>query len=143
MAVKIRLKRAGSRHKPFYKIIVTDSRSARDGASIEALGYYNPLSKPETIEIDEDRYSHWISVGASASEPVETLLRRKRRMAAGGPASDEGAEVVVEEPVAEEAEEAKGEAEAEAAAEPSGKTDEAAGADEGKNASAQEEGGKQ
>lgn len=143
MGVRIRLKRAGSRHRPFYKIIVTDSRSARDGASIEALGFYNPLSKPETIEIDEDRYSHWLSVGASASEPVETLVRRKRRMAAGEPVADEGAEVIVEEPVAEEAEEVKGAAEAKAAAEPSAETDKAAGADEGKDASAQEEGEKQ
>lgn len=83
MAVRIRLKRAGSRHQPFYKIIVADSRSPRDGADIESLGYYDPLKRPEDIKVDEDRYKHWLSVGASASESVETLVRRLRRRAAG------------------------------------------------------------
>jgi small subunit ribosomal protein S16 len=85
LAVRIRLKRAGSRHRPFYKIIVADSRSARDGADIESLGYYDPLKHPEDIKVDEDRYNHWLSVGASASESVETLFRRLKRRAAGEP----------------------------------------------------------
>ena len=83
MSVKIRLKRAGSKHRPFYKIIVADSRGPRDGSTIEALGYYDPLKEPEDIRIDEERYSHWLSVGASASEPVETLLRRMKKRTAG------------------------------------------------------------
>jgi small subunit ribosomal protein S16 len=83
LAVRIRLKRAGSRHRPFYKIIVADSRSARDGADIESLGYYDPLKHPEDIKVDEDRYNYWLSVGASASESVETLFLRLKRRAAG------------------------------------------------------------
>jgi small subunit ribosomal protein S16 len=83
LSVRIRLKRAGSTHKPFYKIIVADSRSPRDGRAIEALGYYDPLKKPEIVQIDEARYNHWLSVGASASEVVETLVKRMKKRAAG------------------------------------------------------------
>jgi small subunit ribosomal protein S16 len=83
LSVRIRLKRAGSTHKPFYKIIVADSRGPRDGRAIEELGHYDPLKKPEVVKIDEERYKHWLSVGASASEPVETLVKRMQRRAAG------------------------------------------------------------
>ena len=79
MSVRIRLKRAGSRHRPFYRIVVADSRSARDGREIEALGHYNPVAKPEVIEIDEDRLSHWLSKGAGMSESVDALVRRRKR----------------------------------------------------------------
>ena len=106
MAVRIRLKRAGSRHRPFYKIIVADSRNPRDGAAIESLGYYNPLTHPETVEINEERYGHWISVGASASEPVETLLRRMKRRAAAVETPEELAEPILRAQVVEA--EAKG-----------------------------------
>jgi small subunit ribosomal protein S16 len=84
LSVRIRLRRAGGRHRPFYKIIVSDSRGPRDGADIESLGYYDPLKHPENIRVDEDRYNHWLSVGASASESVVTLLRRLKKRAAGG-----------------------------------------------------------
>jgi len=85
LSVRIRLKRAGSRHRPFYRIVVADSRSARDGREIEALGHYNPVAKPEVIELDEDRLNHWVSKGAGMSESVDALVRRrKRRLERGG-----------------------------------------------------------
>lgn len=117
MAVRIRLKRAGSRHKPFYKIIVTDSRRPRDGAAIESLGFYNPLSHPEKVEVNEERYDHWISVGARASEPVETLLRRLKRRAASGETPEESVKPLIETPIAE-ADSAEGQE-----IEPQGETD--------------------
>ncbi len=129
MAVRIRLKRAGSRHRPFYKIIVVDSRSPRDGAAIESLGYYDPLKKPEELSIDEERYNHWVSVGASASEPVETLVARMKRRAAGL-AVPEPEPVVEEKPAAEAAPEAEAAAEPEADKAGSGESEAAPAGDE-------------
>jgi len=88
LAVRIRLKRAGSTHRPFYKIVVADSRSSRDGRVIEALGHYDPVKKPEVMEVNEDRLSHWLSKGASMSESVESLVRRMKRRAERGDAFD-------------------------------------------------------
>jgi len=102
VAVRIRLKRAGSRHRPFYKIIVTDSRSPRDGAAIESLGYYNPLTRPEEVRIDVERYDHWISMGASASEPVQSLLKKMKRRAAGEETPEERGKALLEEPIEED-----------------------------------------
>jgi small subunit ribosomal protein S16 len=125
LSVRIRLKRAGSTHRPFYKIIVADSRSPRDGRAIEALGFYDPLKKPEVVQIDEERYNHWLSVGASASEPVETLFKRMKKRAAG--IEIPGDEQALKEPIeADEPEAPKAEAAPDAEAAPEAAKAEAA-----------------
>jgi small subunit ribosomal protein S16 len=72
--VKLRLKRRGRTHYPFYDIIAIDSRVRRDGASIEKIGYYDPHTKPSTIKIDPDRAIHWLDVGAQPTEIVRNLF---------------------------------------------------------------------
>lgn len=74
--VRIRLTRMGKRHRPFYRIIVVDSRKRRDGAYIDSLGYYNPLKEPADVNIDFDRAVDWIMKGAQPSETVSRLLRK-------------------------------------------------------------------
>ncbi len=69
----VRLTRMGRKKKPFYRIVVTDSRKRRDSGWIEAIGYYNPLSEPETIKIDMDRLNYWKSVGAKISDRVAKI----------------------------------------------------------------------
>ncbi len=69
----IRLTRMGRKKKPFYRIVVTDSRKRRDSGWIESIGYYSPLSKPATIKIDAERLTYWKSVGAKMSERVSKL----------------------------------------------------------------------
>ncbi len=76
MAVKIRLKRMGSKKKPFYRIISTDSRNPRDGRFIETLGYYNPLTDPVQIKIDEDGVFKWLERGAIPTTSAESILRQ-------------------------------------------------------------------
>ncbi len=75
--VKIRLRRKGRIHKPFYDIVVVDSRKRRDGAFIERLGYYNPHTHPSTIEVDPDKTIHWLDVGAQPTHIVSKLLSYK------------------------------------------------------------------
>lgn len=72
----IRLQRAGSKNRPFYRVVVTESRSAREGRFVEVLGSYNPRTKPETLNIDRDRLAHWLKAGAKASDTVRTLVDR-------------------------------------------------------------------
>ena len=74
--VKIRLKRQGQKHRPFYRIVVAKAESGRNGASIENLGTYNPLVKPAEIKIDSERALHWLSVGAQPTETVTYLLKK-------------------------------------------------------------------
>jgi small subunit ribosomal protein S16 len=74
--VAIRLTRTGSKKKPFYRIIVTDARTARDSSYVEVLGYYNPRTTPETFELKRERYEHWLKSGAVASDTVRTLIAR-------------------------------------------------------------------
>ena len=74
MAVKIRLKRMGSNKKPFYRIVVADSRSPRDGKFIEEIGYYNPVSQPKQVKINDEKAVKWLSNGAQPTDTVETLL---------------------------------------------------------------------
>jgi len=76
--VRIRLRRMGAKKKPFYRIVVSDQRNARDGRFIETIGTYNPLTEPPTIEIKADRAAHWLSHGAQASDAVAQLLKRQR-----------------------------------------------------------------
>lgn len=74
MAVKIRLKRMGAKKSPFYRIVVADSRSPRDGRSIETVGYYNPLTVPATVNIDEEKALKWLANGAKPSDTVRNLF---------------------------------------------------------------------
>lgn len=74
--VKIRLKRMGAHKKPFYRIVVADSRSARDGRFIEEIGYYNPLTDPADVKIDGEKARKWLSVGAQATDTVKALLKK-------------------------------------------------------------------
>lgn len=76
MAVKIRLKRMGAKKAPFYRIVVSDSRSPRDGRFIEEIGTYNPLKDPEEIVVDKERAAYWIGCGAQPSDTVRALLKK-------------------------------------------------------------------
>ena len=76
MAVKIRLKRMGAHKKPFYRVVVADSRSPRDGKFIEEIGFYNPLTDPEDIKIDGELAKKWISNGAQPTDTVKSLFRK-------------------------------------------------------------------
>ena len=69
----VRLTRMGRKKKPFYRVVVTDSRKRRDSGWIESIGYYNPLTEPETIKIDMDRLNYWKSVGAKISDRVTKI----------------------------------------------------------------------
>lgn len=75
MAVKIRLKRMGAKKSPFYRIVVADSRSPRDGRFIEEIGYYNPLTEPKTVKFDNEKAISWIKNGAKPTDTVERLFR--------------------------------------------------------------------
>lgn len=75
--IKLRLRRMGSKRRPSYRVVVTDSRSPRDGRFIETLGYYDPLTDPATIRIDNDRARHWLGVGAQPTDTVRDILRRE------------------------------------------------------------------
>ena len=74
MAVKIKLKRMGKIHAPYYRIIVADARTKRDGRAIEEIGKYHPKSEPSFIEVDSVRAQHWLSVGAQPTDPVRKIL---------------------------------------------------------------------
>ena len=77
MAVKIRLQRKGRKKRPFYHIVVADSRAPRDGRFIERLGSYNPMTKPATIELDRDKAFSWIEKGAQPTDTARAILRFK------------------------------------------------------------------
>jgi small subunit ribosomal protein S16 len=76
MAVKMRLKRLGAKKAPFYRVIVADSRSPRDGRFIDEIGYYNPLTTPAEIKLDADKAKKWIQNGAQPTETVKALLKK-------------------------------------------------------------------
>jgi small subunit ribosomal protein S16 len=96
--VRIRLRRIGAKRQPSYRIVVADSEAPRDGNFIERIGFYNPRTEPDTIEISEDRALYWLNVGAQPSASVQRLLtrcgtwERFRRLKAG-----EALEVLLEE----------------------------------------------
>lgn len=75
MAVKIKLKRTGKVHLPQYRIVIADSRSARNGRSIEEIGFYYPKEEPSRIEVKSDRVQYWLGVGAQPTEPVVAILK--------------------------------------------------------------------
>ena len=76
MAVKIRLKRLGSKKNPFYRVVVADERSPRDGRFIEEIGYYNPLTNPVDIKIDAEKATKWLNNGAQTTETVRSILKK-------------------------------------------------------------------
>lgn len=76
MSVVIRMKRAGAKKRPFYRVVVADSRAARDGRYIEQLGYYDPLTDPAKFQIDAVKFEQWIRKGAKPSESVEVMMAK-------------------------------------------------------------------
>ena len=74
MAVRIRLQRFGRKHRPFYRVVVADSRTRRDGKFIERLGHYNPVAEPAEITVNEERALYWLQVGAQPSDTVKSIL---------------------------------------------------------------------
>ena len=76
MAVKIRLKRLGAKKSPFYRVVVADERSPRDGKFIEEIGYYNPLTNPVDIKIDTEKAAKWLKNGAQPTDTVRALLKK-------------------------------------------------------------------
>lgn len=77
MSVKIRLKRMGSKKRPFYRIVVADSRSPRDGRFIETVGTYNPLTEPEQVTLKEEAIMNWLRNGAQPSDTVRNILSKQ------------------------------------------------------------------
>lgn len=77
MAVKIRLARHGAKKRPFYRVVVTDSESPRDGRFIETVGTYNPLQDPAEVSLKEERVKYWLGQGALPSDTVRSLLKRE------------------------------------------------------------------
>lgn len=77
VAVKMRLKRMGAKKRPFYRIVVADSRAPRDGKFIEEIGYYNPIETPAVVKIDEEKAQNWLNKGAIPTDTVRDLLSRQ------------------------------------------------------------------
>src|SRR6187455_903030 len=84
----IRLRRTGSKKRSYFRVVVTDSRAARDSSFVEVLGFYNPRTTPETLKLDRERLNHWLKAGALASDTVRTLVSRMPEVQAetGAPA---------------------------------------------------------
>ena len=76
MAVKIRLRRMGAKKAPFYRVVVADSRSPRDGRFIDEIGYYNPMTEPADIKIDAEKAKKWIANGAQPTETAKSVLKK-------------------------------------------------------------------
>ena len=74
--VAIRLRRAGSKKRPFFRVVVTDSRAARDSSFVEILGHYNPRTKPALVDVNKERIDYWVKQGAQPSDTVRTLMAR-------------------------------------------------------------------
>jgi small subunit ribosomal protein S16 len=72
----IRLRRAGSKKRPFFRVVVADARAARDSSFVEILGHYNPRTKPALVDVKKDRVDYWLSKGAQPSDSVRTLMAR-------------------------------------------------------------------
>ncbi len=85
----IRMRRMGSKKRPYFRLVVTESRAARDSRFVEVVGYYDPRTRPETVTVNRDRLQHWLAHGAQPSDTVRTLLARhplSKAPAAGSPA---------------------------------------------------------
>ena len=88
--LSIRLRRTGSKKRPFFRVVVSEARSKKEGEFIEVLGFYNPRTKPAVVEINKERITHWIAKGARPSDSVRTLLSKhltRDRAVAATPAS--------------------------------------------------------
>ena len=126
MSVKIRLRRMGAKGRPFYRVVIADSRRARNGRFIEAIGTYDPNTDPATIKIDEEKALLWMGRGAQATDTTQALLKKQGIVAKFLASKGQGVEAVVETPapveekkkaeVAEEAPTAEAVVEAPAAA---------------------------
>jgi small subunit ribosomal protein S16 len=107
MAVSIRLRREGARNSPYYKVVVADSRSPRDGKFIEILGTYDPKKPDHNSALKLDRIDHWISKGAQPSDTVRSLIKKNKKQAAKAPAEaaapESSADAAAPESPAEEA----------------------------------------
>jgi small subunit ribosomal protein S16 len=79
MAVKLRLTRAGSKKRPFYHIVAMNSGTRRDGQPLEYLGYYNPMTNPAEVQLDQDKINKWIALGAEPTDTVRSLLKQVRK----------------------------------------------------------------
>lgn len=90
MAVKLRLKRGGSKQRPFYRIVAADSRSPRDGRFIDSIGTYNPIPAEYEVSIDEEKAMYWLSNGAQPTDTVRNLLSEKGIMAKYAESKKEG-----------------------------------------------------
>ena len=75
--VTIRMRRHGAKKSPFYRLVVIDSHSARDGRALEVVGHYDPKTQPETLRVDRERIEHWVGRGAQLSDTVRSLLARQ------------------------------------------------------------------
>lgn len=76
MAVKLRLTRTGSKKRPFYRIVAIDSAARRDGRPLEYLGWYNPMTNPAKIEVDNEKVKKWLALGAEPTDTVRSLLQK-------------------------------------------------------------------
>lgn len=111
--VRIRLSRAGRRNAPSYRIVVTDKRAKRDGKFIELIGHYNPVEDAKNVVIKQDRYDHWVSVGAQPSDAIVKLLAGSYEFKAYNPNAKEETVEEEAETTEEKAEEPKEEVAAE------------------------------
>jgi small subunit ribosomal protein S16 len=98
MAVSIRLRREGARNRPYYKVVVADSRSPRDGKFIEMLGTYDPKKPDHNSTLKLDRIDHWISQGAQPSDTVRSLIKKNKKQSATTPAETAAPAPVADEP---------------------------------------------
>ena len=83
----IRMRRVGAKKRPFFRVVVTEQRTARDGAFVEILGHYYPRTRPARVEIDRERVNYWIERGARPSDTVRTLIARHLSAPAAAPAA--------------------------------------------------------
>ena len=90
--VAIRLRRAGSKKRPFFRVVVIDSRKSRDSSFVEILGHYNPRTRPAVVEVDKERVDYWVKKGAQVSDSVRTLVARHLTPAPAAPATPAAAE---------------------------------------------------
>ena len=105
--VKIRLRRMGAKKNPYYRVVVADSRSPRDGRFIEEIGIYDPLAEPATIRIDVERANYWIANGAQPTDTVRGLIKKAAEASPAPVAAEAPAEAAEEAPAEEEPEEEK------------------------------------
>jgi small subunit ribosomal protein S16 len=107
MAVSIRLRREGAKNRPYYKVVVADSRSPRDGKFIELIGTYDPKKPDHNSTLKLDRIEHWMSKGAQPSDTVRSLIKKNRKQTTAAPAEESApAPAPAEEPAAAPATEA-------------------------------------